>query len=42
MGAVPVSADPKTPAVEREVRGVWCATVANIDWPSKKGLPAEQ
>src|SRR5207245_5624889 len=27
----------------REFRGVWVATVANIDWPSKKGLTtAEQ
>lgn len=25
-----------------EFRGVWIATVANIDWPSKKGLPVEQ
>jgi uncharacterized lipoprotein YddW (UPF0748 family) len=28
------------PTVPREFRGVWVATVANIDWPSKKGLPA--
>ncbi len=26
------------PAIEREFRGVWVATVANIDWPSKPGL----
>ncbi|MCS6793329.1 MAG: family 10 glycosylhydrolase [Oscillatoriaceae bacterium SKW80] len=26
----------------REFRGVWVATVANIDWPSKRGLPVEQ
>ena len=25
-----------------EFRGVWVATVANIDWPSKKGLSVEQ
>jgi uncharacterized lipoprotein YddW (UPF0748 family) len=25
-----------------EFRGVWIATVDNIDWPSKKGLPVEQ
>lgn len=25
----------------REFRGVWIATVANIDWPSKPGLPVE-
>ena len=24
-------------APKREMRGVWIATVANIDWPSKKG-----
>lgn len=24
---------------KREFRGVWVATVANIDWPSKAGLP---
>src|SRR5262245_60840331 len=26
------------PSPPREFRGVWVATVANIDWPSKKGL----
>ncbi len=26
------------PAVTREFRGLWVATVANIDWPSKPGL----
>lgn len=30
---------PKTP---REFRGVWVATVANIDWPSEPGLPVDQ
>ncbi len=29
------------PAVTREFRGVWVATVANIDWPSRAGLPVE-
>jgi len=30
-------------APKRELRGVWIATVANIDWPSRAGLPiAEQ
>lgn len=28
-------------AAPPEFRGVWVATVANIDWPSKPGLPAE-
>lgn len=31
-----VSADP--PAVSREFRGLWVATVANIDWPTDTGL----
>jgi uncharacterized lipoprotein YddW (UPF0748 family) len=30
------------PAPIREFRGEWIATVANIDWPSKPGLSAEQ
>lgn len=34
------SAEP--PPLAREFRGVWVATVANIDWPSKKGLSAEE
>ena len=25
-----------------ELRGVWVASVSNIDWPSKKGLSVEQ
>jgi len=29
------------PAVPREFRAAWVATVANIDWPSKPGLPTE-
>ncbi len=33
----------EAPAAPREFRGAWVATVANIDWPSKKGLStAEQ
>jgi uncharacterized lipoprotein YddW (UPF0748 family) len=27
---------------KREFRAVWIATVDNIDWPTKRGLPAEQ
>src|SRR5436190_16370894 len=30
------------PAAPREFRGVWVATVGNIDWPSKPALPTEQ
>jgi uncharacterized lipoprotein YddW (UPF0748 family) len=29
------------PAVQREFRGVWVATVDNIDWPSRPGLPQD-
>ena len=32
----------ETPAVAREFRAIWVATVANIDWPSKPGLTAWQ
>ncbi len=39
----PLSTDPKDapPVLDREFRGVWVATVANIDWPSKPGLPVK-
>lgn len=30
---------PETP---REMRGVWIATVSNIDWPSQPGLPVDE
>lgn len=36
-GQMPAKINPK-----REFRGVWVATVANIDWPSKPGLSADQ
>ncbi|GAB5519401.1 MAG: glycoside hydrolase family 10 protein [Rhodothermales bacterium] len=42
---MPPTATPTTtpvPEVEREFRGVWIATVANIDWPSEPGLPVAQ
>ncbi|HLL09646.1 MAG TPA: family 10 glycosylhydrolase, partial [Rubrivivax sp.] len=29
------------PPPPREFRAAWVATVANIDWPSRPGLPAE-
>lgn len=32
----------KNVSPKREFRGVWIATVANIDWPSKQGMAAEQ
>lgn len=30
------------PTAPRELRGAWVATVANIDWPSRKALSAEE
>lgn len=33
------TAVPAPPPVQREFRGVWVATVGNIDWPSAPGLP---
>jgi uncharacterized lipoprotein YddW (UPF0748 family) len=30
------------PSAEREFRAAWVATVANINWPSKKGLSVEE
>lgn len=29
------------PPVEREFRGAWVASVANLDWPSRPGLPVD-
>jgi uncharacterized lipoprotein YddW (UPF0748 family) len=37
-----LAADSPPPTKPAEFRGVWVATVGNVDWPSKKGLPAEQ
>ena len=36
------SADIAPPPVAREFRGVWVATVGNMDWPSKPGLSTER
>lgn len=36
LASLPAAAAPP------EFRGVWVATVANIDWPSKPGLPADE
>ncbi|MBV6522153.1 MAG: hypothetical protein MNPFHGCM_02299 [Gemmatimonadaceae bacterium] len=33
--------DTVPPAMAREFRGVWIATVDNIDWPSRPGLPVD-
>ncbi|RYZ25180.1 MAG: hypothetical protein EOO10_18945 [Chitinophagaceae bacterium] len=32
---------PAEPKTEREFRAAWVATVANINWPSKPGLPVD-
>ncbi|RYZ52329.1 MAG: hypothetical protein EOO14_16895, partial [Chitinophagaceae bacterium] len=32
---------PVGPSAEREFRAAWVATVANINWPSKPGLPVD-
>ncbi|MBS0010818.1 MAG: DUF1343 domain-containing protein, partial [Bacteroidales bacterium] len=39
-----VTGDPsgRTPSAIREFRAAWVATVANINWPSKPGIPVEQ
>ncbi len=36
------TADTASPAIQREMRGLWIATVANIDWPSRTNLTADQ
>jgi uncharacterized lipoprotein YddW (UPF0748 family) len=37
-----VTSQSKPPEPLREFRGAWVATVANIDWPSRPGLPQAQ
>jgi uncharacterized lipoprotein YddW (UPF0748 family) len=37
----PVGYDP-LPSPEREFRGLWVATVSNLDWPSARGLGVER
>ena len=36
------SVEANPPPAPREFRAAWVATVANIDWPSKPGLPVAQ
>jgi uncharacterized lipoprotein YddW (UPF0748 family) len=38
-GAGPSLTGPMPPAAPREFRAAWVSTVANIDWPSRAGLP---
>src|SRR4051794_27307031 len=40
--AAPPSGRTGSKPVAREFRGVWVATVENIDWPSKRGLPVDK
>ncbi len=41
-GPTPVAADTNPPSVVREMRGMWVATVGNIDWPTRSSLTADQ
>lgn len=38
----PVQPDTTPPAIVHEMRGLWVATVRNIDWPSRNTLSADQ
>ncbi len=40
--AASLGTDPAPPQPMREYRAAWIATMANIDWPSRPGLPANQ
>ena len=40
--AAPLARADAAPAIHREMRGVWVASVSNIDWPSRPGLPVEE
>lgn len=33
---------PDPPPIDREFRAAWIASVSNIDWPSRPGLPVEE
>src|SRR5688572_20629370 len=39
--AATTTINPAEPRAEREFRAAWVATVANINWPSKPGLPVD-
>lgn len=41
-GGSALAAEVEVPAPEREFRAAWVATVANIDWPSKRTLTSQQ
>lgn len=38
----PPPPDTAAPTIQREMRGLWIATVANIDWPTRRDLSADQ
>ncbi|NER36254.1 MAG: family 10 glycosylhydrolase [Oscillatoria sp. SIO1A7] len=40
--AIEIAAPSLGPIHQREFRGVWAASVANIDWPSRKNLSVQQ
>jgi uncharacterized lipoprotein YddW (UPF0748 family) len=40
--AVALPDDSLPPPIPREFRGEWIATVGNLDWPSRPGLPASE
>ena len=40
--APPTGVDTSPPAIQREMRGLWIATVGNIDWPSRNSLTTAQ
>ncbi|MBW3522427.1 glycoside hydrolase family 10 protein [Chryseobacterium sp. NKUCC03_KSP] len=44
IAAIPVNEDFRVdlPAIKREFRGVWIASVANINWPSRNNLSVDQ
>lgn len=42
MGQGAAAAPVRAPEPKREFRAVWVATVANIDWPSRPGLPVAE
>jgi uncharacterized lipoprotein YddW (UPF0748 family) len=35
------NSDSELPYIEREFRGAWVATVANINWPARPGMPVD-
>ncbi|MQA24621.1 MAG: family 10 glycosylhydrolase [Micromonosporaceae bacterium] len=43
-GAAPgvADCDPNPATPKRQMRAMWIASVVNIDWPSRRGLPVEQ